>query len=309
VSITGTIAAVAGIGSSIAGGVMQGNAAQDAASAQQKAAQQAQALELQNQQAGVNFQTGEWTGQQAAEQPYQQLGQTSANAYANLLNNPFTPPTLQQAEQTPGYQFNLQQGTQAINENAAATGNLNSGNTGVALEKFGQGLAQNTYQQAYSNALQAYNTNLGAASTGVNYGLNSTGQLGQFGQATANNLSNLYLTGGQQQASQLNNAAAAKAAGDIGSANAYANMFNGITNSATQGLAIANYGSNPDFGTLTAPNIGGPTYMPAPANPYANYNAMAPTGPSGLPGTVPGSAPNSWASMPVAGNSWAMGNQ
>ena len=196
-SISGTIAAVAGIGSSIAGGVMQGNAAQDAAAAQKSYAQQAQQLEAANQQKGVDFQTQEWTGQQAAEQPYQALGATSANAYANLLQHPFTAPTLAEAQNTPGYQFNLQTGTQAINENAAATGNLMSGNTGTALQKYGQGLATNTYQQAYQNALTQYQTNLNAAGQGVNTGLTSTGQLGQFGQAAANNLSNLYLTGGK----------------------------------------------------------------------------------------------------------------
>ena len=277
-SITGTIAAVAGIASSVGGGIMQGNAAQAGAAAQVSKAQQAQQLEAANQQKGVDFQTNEWTGQQAAEAPYQQLGQTSANAYANLLKNPFQAPTLAQAQQTPGYQFNLQTGTQAINENAAATGNLMSGNTGTALTKFGQGLATNTYQQAYNNALGTYQTNLNAAGQGVNTGLSSTGQLGQFGQASSNNLSNLYLTGGQQQASQLNNQGAAIAAGDVGQANAYANMFNGVTNSVDQGLsmnAMGNY-STPSGGTTYGQQTGANPYLPMgaplapPPDPYQN---------------------------------------
>lgn len=283
-SIVGTIAAVAGIGSSIAGGVMQGNAAQDAANAQITTAQQAQQLEKENQQKGVDFQNGEWNQQQLAEQPYQKLGQTSANAYANLVNNPFQAPTLAQAEQTPGYQFNLQSGTQAINENAAANGSLMSGNTGVALTKFGQGLATNTYQQAYQNALNTYDTNLNTAAAGVNTGLTSTAQLGQFGQSAANNLSNLYLTGGQQQASQLNNQGAAKAAGDVGAANAYSNMFNGITNSLTQGMILGSGNMPGGSGTFNGGSVGGtsdsalgsPSFMPAPANPYANIYNPAP---------------------------------
>jgi len=285
-SIVGTIAAVAGIGSSIAGGVIQGNAAQTAAQQQEAAAQQAQQLELQNQQAGVNFQTNEWQGQQAVEQPYLNLGKTAANAYANLLNNPFTAPTLAQAEATPGYQFNLQTGTQAINENAAATGNLNSGNTGVALEKYGQGLATTTYQQAYQNALTQYQTNLNAAGQGVNTGLTAAGQSGQFGQAAANNLANLYLQGGQQQASQLNNQGAAAAAGTMGQANAYANMFNGVANSVDQGAALQSYsnlGSTSDFGNVNVPSSNYPSAMPA--NPYAGvYAPSAPYNPTtGLP--------------------------
>src|ERR1035438_76709 len=162
-SITGTIAAVAGIASSVGGGIMQGNAAQAGAAAQVSKAQQAQQLEAANQQKGVDFQTSEWQQQQAAEAPYQNLGNLAANSYSNLLKNPFIAPTLAQAEATPGYQFNLQSGTQAINENAAATGNLMSGNTGTALQKYGQGLAGTTYQQSYQNALNQYTTNLNAA--------------------------------------------------------------------------------------------------------------------------------------------------
>ena len=274
---------------------MQANGAKAGAAAQQSYAQQAQQLEQQNQQAGINFQQNEWSGQQKAEQPYQSLGQTSANAYANLINNPFTAPTLAQAEATPGYQFNLQQGTQAINEQGAATGNLLSGNQGVALEKYGQGLATTTYQQAYQNALNQYQTNLNAAGQGANIGLSSTGQLGQFGQAAASNLSNLYLTGGQQQASQLNNQGAAIAAGDVGSANAYANALNGASNSLNQGLAmdaLGNYyqssptaqytpGTGPgnvgSVGGVPDSALGSPSYMPtAPPNPYANLNPVAP---------------------------------
>lgn len=280
-SILGTIAAV-GIGTSVAGGVMQGQAAKAGAAAQESAAQQAQQLEQQNQQAGIQFQQNEWTGQQTAEKPYQTLGQTSANAYANLVSHPFQAPTLAQAEATPGYQFNLQTGTQAIDENAAATGNLLSGNTGTALEKYGQGLATTTYQQAYQNALNTYNTNLSAAGQGVNYGLTSTGQLGQEGQAAANNLSNLYLTGGQQQASQLNNKGAAVAAGDIGQANAYSNALNGISSSVDQGLALqtyANLGAGP-YGSITGTPISGGSL---PTNPYSTIYNPAPYSPTNIP--------------------------
>lgn len=279
-SITGTIGLIAGLGSSILGGVVQGNAAQTAAQQQESKAAQAQALELQNQQAGINFQTNEWGGLQAAERPYQQLGSTGAVDYTKLLSKGFQAPTLAQAEATPGYQFNLQTGTQAIDEQAAATGNLNSGNTGVALQKFGQGLATTTYQQAYNNALNTYGTNLAAAGNAVNTGLTSTAQLGQYGQAAANNLSNLYLTGGQQQASQLNNQGAAAAAGTMGQANAYANMFNGAANSITQG-AILNSLSQPQLpandtisGTFNPNGTGGT--QASYANPYANIYNPAP---------------------------------
>lgn len=254
-SITGTIGAIAGIGSSIAGGIGQSNAAQNAANTQSIAAQQAQQLELQNQQAAQQAQQTSLGNVTAAEQPYQQLGATSANNLANLLQKGFSAPTLAQAEQTPGYQFNLQQGTQAINENAAATGNLLSGNTGTALEKYGQGLATTTYQQAYQNALNQYTANYQSLLGGTNAGLQSTGQLTGANLATAGNLANIDLTGGQQQASQINNAAAARASGYIGSANAQANMFNGIGNSLTQGLLLNSIYGNSGGGGVTQPSV------------------------------------------------------
>jgi ElaB/YqjD/DUF883 family membrane-anchored ribosome-binding protein len=237
-SILGTIGAVAGIGSSIAGGMAQSGAATKAANTQATAAQQAQELELQNQNAAQGSQATALQNVTSAEQPYQALGSTSANNLAKLLQQGFTAPTLAQAEQTPGYQFNLQQGTQAINENAAATGNLLSGNTGTALEKYGQGLATTTYQQAYQNALNQYQANYQSLLGGTQAGLQSTGQLASTNQAAAQNYANIDLTGGQQQASQINNAAAARASGYIGSANAQANMFNGIGNSITQGALL-----------------------------------------------------------------------
>lgn len=280
---------------------MQGDAAQAGAAAQVSKAQQAQQLEQQNQQQGIQFQQNEWTGQQAAEQPYQALGATSANAYANLINNPFTAPTLAQAEQTPGYQFNLQTGTQAINENAAATGNLMSGNTGTALQKFGQGLATNTYQQAYQNSLNTYTTNLNAAGQGVNTGLTSTQQLGAFGQSAANNLSNLYLQGGQQQASQLNNQGAAIAAGDVGQANAYANMANGITNSATQGMILSQL---PTLTNSYAPG-GGAGINFAPTAPGSTYGyglgAFSPTNAYATVAPPPSTQSNSLAELGALG--------
>jgi len=51
-----------------------------------------------------------------------------------------------------GYQFGLDQGTNAITSNAAAKGLLNSGATGKALESYGQNYANQQYQN-YLNPL------------------------------------------------------------------------------------------------------------------------------------------------------------
>lgn len=224
--VAGGIAAAGAIG----GSAIKAHAAGEAASAQETAAAKAQALIAKQQADALTAQQTALASTTAAEQPYQSLGSTSANSLQALLQKGFTAPTLTQAEQTPGYQFNLQSGTQAIDENAAATGNLMSGNTGVALTKYGQGLATTTYQQAYQDALNAYNTNYQSLLGGTTVGLNSTGQLASANQNTANNTANIDLTGAQLQASQINNAGAARASGYVQAANAWAPAITSLAN-------------------------------------------------------------------------------
>ena len=67
------------------------------------------------------------------------------NQLKNLLSNPSS------ITQTPGYQFALDQGNQAINRSAAAKGMLNSGNVLAELSKYGQGMASQGYQQQLNN--------------------------------------------------------------------------------------------------------------------------------------------------------------
>ena len=66
---------------------------------------------------------------------------------------------------TPQYQFQMQQGTQAINQGEAAEGQLNSGNRATALETYGQGLASSSYQQQFQDLAQL--SGVGAGSMGA----------------------------------------------------------------------------------------------------------------------------------------------
>lgn len=231
----------------IVGGILGANAAGDAASVEQKGAKQAQDLLLKNQQGAQDFQNSVWSGTRANEQPFLQAGQTSVNNLATLANNPntfnygptFQAPTAADVANTPGYQFQLQQGIDALDKSAAAKGNLFSGGHGTDLENYAQGLANTTYNDRYNQALQTYMTNygvwnqglqnrLGALGSLTGTGLSSAGQLGALGQSAAGNMANIDLTGGAQQAQQINNAAAARASGILGKAGAYSNMAGGI---------------------------------------------------------------------------------
>ena len=94
-------------------------------------------------------------------------------------------------QQTPGYQFQLQQGNENVLRNASRTGSLNSGGTNVDLMNYGQGLAGQTYNNYVSNLLPflGYSTsNAGGAGniyTGLGAGLN------QNYNAAAGNLAGL----------------------------------------------------------------------------------------------------------------------
>lgn len=224
---------------SVVNGILGSNAAQGAAGALESGAQSAQNLELQNQNSALGAQQTALGNVTSAEQPYQSLGSTGANALAGYVQNGFTAPTLQQAQQTPGYQFALQQGSQAIDENAAANGTLMTGGTGTALENYGQNLAQNAYQQTYNNALNAYQTNVGAAQGATNTGLSSTGQLANTNLGISGQTTQTDLTAAQQQALQINNAAAAKAGGILGSNNAIMGAITGAGASAGPAISAA----------------------------------------------------------------------
>lgn len=186
----------------------------------------------------------------------------------------FTAPTAAQAAATPGYQFELGQGEQAIDASAAAQGGLLSGGTAKALDQYSQGLASTDYQQAYNNALtqyqQSYNQyqqnqsnlfNRYASIAGA--GQTATGQLGQEGQAASQNTGNIDLTTGAQQGQDIQNAAYYNASGYTGAANA---LGGGLSNAA--GLYSL-------YGMLN----------PSPSSIYAQYTAG--TGPSNV-GSVGG---------------------
>jgi hypothetical protein len=107
--------------------------------------------------------------------PYTAIGQAATPQYESLLGiGPnANAGTIQQAlSQTPGYQFTQSQGEQGIMNAASASGGV-SGNTLTALDTFNTGLADNTYQNALSNAQGAVGIGQAAAA----------GQAANIGQA------------------------------------------------------------------------------------------------------------------------------
>lgn len=90
-------------------------------------------------------------------------------------------------QNTPGYQFQLDQGNENVLRNASRTGTGNSGAVNLDLQKQGQGLANTTYQNYVNNLMPFLGAGNAAAAggAGVSTGL-GTQLAGSFGnQASA----------------------------------------------------------------------------------------------------------------------------
>lgn len=194
-------------GGAIVGGLISSDASTSAANTQANAANQATAAQLQ---------MFDQTRKDLA--PYMQQGQIGLDQLNKLIANPNSVTTL------PGYQFQLQQGQDAI-LNGAAAGGL-TGNTLKALSQYGQGLASNYYNTAYSQDLSL-----------ANLGQTSAAGVGNIGTSVANSIGQNTIGAGN-----------ALAAGQVGSANAInTGINNGLQNwllaSALQGGQGSPYGT------------------------------------------------------------------
>lgn len=255
------IAIAAGVG--LAGAGVGAAASMSAADTQASAAKSAAQLQYEESQNALAFQQQEFQTQQANEAPFLKAGQGAVNSLSQYApftppSGPFVPPTLAQAEQDPGFQFMLKEGTTALDQSAAATGNLYSGTQGRALTEFGQGLADTKYNEVYNRALQTYGTNYNTAlntyeanlnrlQSLAGEGLTSAGQINTAGTAAAGNVAGIDISTGRNIAQEMNNAAAAEASGYVGASNA----VTGAANSLGQ-YALLNQFLNPTTYPSTA---------------------------------------------------------
>jgi hypothetical protein len=206
--------------------------------------------------------------------PYTTAGSTAANALATdllpggQLNTPFTAATM--ATMSPGYQFQLQQGTSAMNRQAAAAGLSGSGGTMKALDQYNQNFAGTAYNNAF-NQYTAQNQNLfanlnsqaqqgqAASTTAANLGVGTAEYGAGMNYAAANTTAQNTLSAANYLANTQIGAGNAQAQGDTGAANQWNGMLGGIgtagnnmlalgmpyTGSPTQNWSFANMGFGP----------------------------------------------------------------
>lgn len=198
-------AAAAAAAGAIGGALISADASKSAAHTQADASKNATAVE----QAQYQQTRGDLA-------PYMAEGKIGLDQLNQLMKNP------NMVTQMPGYQFQLQQGTEAIDHSASASGL--TGNTLKALDSYGQGLASSSYGNLWQQLYQM-----------ANLGQTSAAGVGNIGASTAANIGSNTIGAGN-----------AIAAGQVGSASA---INSGISNGLQNWLLASSLqnGSQPGF--------------------------------------------------------------
>jgi hypothetical protein len=272
------IPAAISAGTSIFGGLLGSRAAKKSADIQSQAAQEQAtgfrtALDQWNPQIGAATTAGQEEIRGAAGQvrtdalganellsPYTQLGGESAQSLRDFMapggagQRTFTAADMEAYD--PGYQFRLDKAQQAAEKSAAARGGLLGGGFAKALAREQQGLASSEFANAESRFRQQqtdrYNrlfgvTELGSRSAGEQgRNLMTAGEAGLRGATAAGDLGfrGTVAQAGNAMDTQrmisdlMTGGAAARAAGTVGSANAWGGALGGVGQAAGQ---VGNY--------------------------------------------------------------------
>jgi len=143
---------------------------------------------------------------------------TGAGTGTGYLTHQFNAQDLN-ANMAPGYAFQLEQGQRANLNAANALGGRVGGNTLQGLQNYTQGLAQNAYQNAFSN-YQSQRQNI----------YNSLASIAGIGQTSQQQTGNLAQNAATTQAQLGVGGAAAQAAGQTGVASALTGGATGVAN-------------------------------------------------------------------------------
>jgi hypothetical protein len=201
----------------------------------------------------ADLQQEQFDRQVELQAPWRQAGERALGKLEAASE--YTPFGMAQFQADPGYAFRFSQGQKALERSAAARGGLISGNTGGALQQFGQGMASQEYQNAFNRYQAERQARLGPLQSLAGVGQTSVNALGQAGQNYATGMGEALGAGAQARASGYMGAANA-IGGGIGQYMGY--QQNQATNSLLQ-QALGNRGGGYGGG-YTRPAFGGGSY-------------------------------------------------
>ena len=198
-------------GATVVGSLISSNASSKAAKTQAASADRAADLEWEMFERNIELQA-----------PFREAG---VNALSKLV--PLTEYQnfgMAQFQQDPGYAFRMSEGMKGLERSAAARGGLLSGAAMKGIQRFGQDLASQEYQNAFNRYGIERERRLNPLQSLAGVGQTTSQQLGAAGTQMAGNVGNL-MTGG----------AAARASGYVGQSNALTGALSGATNMYMQG--------------------------------------------------------------------------
>lgn len=255
--------AAAIVGGAIIGGVASSSASSKAAKAQTQASDKAGEISERQYNQTRTDQLAQLAQQRADSAPYREAGYGALAQLAGGMqpggefNRNFT---MADYQEDPGMQFRLQQGEQGINRAATASGARYSGATLKALSRFNSGLASQEYGAAYnrfkSDTGDRFNRLSGLAGTGQA----SVNQIGQAGQTAYGTIATMGQNNANNQGAAVQNAAAARASGYIGTANAFNNALGTGVNAYAQNQYLKQMTGNtppPDYSSYESSGYGG----------------------------------------------------
>jgi hypothetical protein len=201
--------AAAVLGSAVIGGAVSARGASKAAKAQDKATREA-----------ADIQREALARQEELSRPFRETGIEAQNALARMagigpdtgaadygeFGRQFTEADLMT---DPGYGFRLREGMRDLDRRLSAGGRMFSGGALKAGQQYGQELASQEYQNAFTRAMDLRMQRANALSGLYGGGLQATTGFGQDVGQSAANVGNLVTSGG-----------AARASGYVGQANA-----------------------------------------------------------------------------------------
>jgi hypothetical protein len=219
---------VGGLVASTVGGIVQGNATNQAAKKaagfdQQAYQQQIAAGNQANSQDQAIYNTEATNLNPTISLGNQAAGQLSSQLPA--LTAQFTGANL---ASTPGYQFTLQQGLEQAQNGFASRGLASSGAALKGGEQYATGLAQSTYNQQLQNYLSQNNQIYSMLNGTANLGAQSAAALGNSQAGVAGG--NALVQSAQGAAGSLQDAGTAYGAGITGSTSQYSNPLTTLGN-------------------------------------------------------------------------------
>lgn len=205
--------------------------------------------------------------------PYIQAGAGAVGSLRNLADQQF-----QFNQDDPSYQFRLAEGQKALERGLAARGTLSGGRATKEIMRYGQGAASQEYQAAFERFMAGKNFTAGTLRDLVNVGVGASGRAGENltsgaryagdvgvdtaaraggirtgaaqyeGDArmgTAGQIAQNTIEGTARAGDLRTSAAAARAGGIVGKANAWTGALGGAANAVGGALSLNELLKNP----------------------------------------------------------------